>query len=158
MLKLSQKNAWVGVDRTFKQLVDMGLDLTLQDHMLAAQASMESGDMLNALVRLQTGIQLEVQSSDAGSPYQQAKSQIAELQTRYGQVHIIVQDDRMVPALFRNPMPFSAQERQAIAFAQSQLAQTRAFLGLLPAGSYRLDVEVITVEAGQPMQVTRFGN
>ncbi len=157
LVKLSQKNAWVGVERIFRQLEALDVELTLEDHLLGAQAAMEGGDMLTALIRLQGGVSLAIQSSEPSSPYQQAKGLIGELQSQYGLVHIVIHDEGMVPALFRSPMPFSAQERQAIAHAQAHLVERRSFMGLLPAGQYRLDVEEIRVEAGQPMREIRFG-
>lgn len=157
LVKLSQKNAWAGVERIFRQLEGLGVELTLEDHLLGAQASMEGGDMLTALIRLQAGVSLAIQSSDPATSYQHAKGLIGEIQSHYGLVHIVIHDEGMVPALFRNPMPFSAQERQAIAHAQAHLVERHAFMGLLPAGQYRLDVEQIEIEAGQPMREIRFG-
>ena len=156
MLRLSQKNAWAGVDRTYRLLEDLPVDLTLDDHLFGAEAAMETGDMLTGLLRLQRGLEGELQSSDPASPFQQAKGKIGELQAQYGMVHIVLANDNIVPALFRSPMPFSARERTAISYAQSQLVEEREFMGLLPIGTYRLDVEQIEVIAGQAVQEVHF--
>jgi hypothetical protein len=146
LLKLAQKNAWTGVERTFQQLD--ALPLEIGDHVLGAQAAMEAGDMHKALARLQIGLRNAEASDDPNSPFQQAKGMEASLRERYGTVHIVLYDDSKIAALFRNPLPFSAQERQAISFAQARLSETRAFLGMLPLGTYRLDDVEIVVEAG----------
>ncbi len=156
LVKLSQKNTWSGVERIFLQLEALHVPLSVEDHFLGAQASMESGDMLTALRRLQAGLST-VDPSEPSSVHGQARSLLGEIQARYGLVHIVIHDEEVVPALFRSPMPFSSQERQAIAHAQAKLVERRSFMGLLPSGQYRLDVEEIEVGPGEPMREIRFG-
>ena len=71
--------------------------------------------------------------------YRDAKAAIQDLEARYGYVHVIIYEEgRKFPNLERPELPFSPEDQRAIVYAQDQIAENRAFMGLLPVGTYVL--------------------
>jgi hypothetical protein len=148
--KLAQRNAWSGVERIYTELVALDLPLTLEDHQLAGMAAMQRGEMLEAKIRLQKARQGGEATPDPSSPYQEVSRTLDELDGRYGMVHLLALEGTL-PALLRDDPPFSTTEKQAIAFARAQFSEHRAFMGLLPVGVYKLDMQRFEVVAGADM-------
>jgi hypothetical protein len=160
MAALAEKNAWSGVERTFTSLQALGLPLSLEDMTLGALAARNEGNMLAALERLQRAVQLAPQ--EAGTPaYAEAQAASDDLKARYNFVHVVIHETgKKVPNIERPEMPFSPEDRKAIAYAQERIATNRAFMGLLPVGSYRLVDQTFEVQpftANVPMLELRVG-
>jgi hypothetical protein len=148
LVKLAQRNTWAGVDRTYRALVALGAAPSPREHLLGAQAAQAEGQTLLALWRLQRiGPQAGSADPIERDAIETAAAERVTILGRYGLVSIYVGAGG-VPALFRDDMPFSQQEQDAIAAARSRLGTTRAFRGLLPVGTYRVDAETFTVEPG----------
>lgn len=142
---LAEKNAWSGVERTYKALEAVGLPLSLEDMTLGALAARNEGNMLAALERLQRAVQLPPADADT-TAYAEAKAAIADLEARYNYVHVVIHEaGKKFPNVERPEMPFSPEDRKAIEFAQARIALNRAFMGLLPAGGYRLGEQAFEV-------------
>ena len=148
LVKLAQRNTWGGVDRTYRALVALGVPLSPREHLLGAQAAQAEGQTLLALWRLQRiGPQAESDDPLEADAIDVAASERVTILGRYGLASIYVGAGG-VPALFRDDMPFAQQEQDAIAAARGRVGTTRAFRGLLPVGTYRVDAETFTVEPG----------
>jgi len=145
--KLAKRNAWPGVERTYVALTELGLPLTLADHLLGAQSAIQAGEMLDALTRLQIGLSEATPDDDPNSSYATAKALKDGFDARYGAIQIMLGD--CGPILFMPSKPFAEQERQAYMRARDKLMKGESFTGLLPAGEYKLDVYSFEVEAGQ---------
>lgn len=148
--KLAQKAAWSGVDRTYVSMVDLGIQLDPNDHLQAAQAAIARGDALLAMLRFRRVI---AQRPPPDAPeedhvtYEDARSALERLETRYGPVSISVGEGRQ-PVLLRPSAPFAPDERTAVEQATQRLAEERVFRGLLPVGEYEIDGRAFEVMAG----------
>jgi hypothetical protein len=158
---LAEKNAWSGVERTYVALEALGLPLTIDDLTLGALAARNEGSMLTALERLQKAAQRAPAVAGDSTAYDQAKASIKDLEARYNYVHVVVfETGKNFPNLERPDMPFSPEDQRAIAWAQGRIAATRAFMGLLPVGVYRLgeqSFEVVPYTTNAPMLEIRSG-
>jgi len=157
---LAEKNAWSGVERTYVALAALGLPLSLEDMTLGALAARHGGDLRAAYERLQRAVQLPPEDAQS-TAYAEAKAAIEDIKSRYNFVHVVVYDTRKkFPNVERPELPFSPEDQRAIAFAQERIATTRAFMGLLPVGSYRLGeqtFEVVPMTERVPMLELRVG-
>jgi hypothetical protein len=150
---LARKSAWPGVDRTFKELEALGLPLSLADYLLGAQAAIQGGDLFLGLSRVQIGLAASTADEDPNSPYSRAKELATSIESRFGQVRISLGTKKTcIPVLMLSPLPFAEDERVAFEQARKRIQEDRSFTGLLPAGSYKIDTNSFSVEAGQPMQ------
>jgi len=147
--KLARRNAWTGVERTYVALQELNLPLSLHDHLLGAQSAIQSGELLDALTRLQIGLAEAEPDPDPNSAYATAQALKDGFELRYGAVQITL--GSCLPSLFMPQRPFAEQERKAYRTARDRLQEGSSFTGLLPAGDYQLDHFEFTVEAGQPV-------
>lgn len=158
LLRLAQKNTWSGVDRTYRELVGLGVPLAPREHLLGAEAALTNGESLLAAWRLRrVPLPDEVTTPDDAEATATAASLRETIAARYGLVALYV-GDGAVPALFRDDMPFAQQEQDSITAAQRVVSTTRAFAGLLPVGTYRVDAETFTVEPGTGWLVVAVGS
>ena len=146
---LARKNAWTGVNRVYQDLTALGLPLQLSDYMLGSQASIQLGDLLEGLKRLQLGLAAATPDDDPQSDYARAKDAANAILGRFGVVQILVGD--CVPVLILQPLPFAQDERDALNKAREQVRTSKSYTGLLPAGSYSVDTIRFDVVAGQSM-------
>lgn len=149
MERLAARNQWKGVERTYMSLLDIGVPLRTSDHFLASQAAQARGDMLEALLRLERAVNAEHEGSalDPNSPFAEAQRTLKQMQERYGKVRVEVLAPK-IPVLVRREMPFSAQERESIVYARTEIAASRSFKGLMPIGSYSIDDVTFEIAAG----------
>jgi len=158
LVKLAQRNTWSGVERTYRSLVALGVPLTPQQHLLGAQAALTTGETLLAAWRLRR-VPGEAQAGASAADVDAVATAASLRETiaaRYGLVSVYV-GQGSVPALFRDDMPFAQQEQDSITAAQRTVGTTRAFAGLLPVGTYRIDAETFTVEPGPDWLVVAVG-
>lgn len=151
---LARKGAWPGVERTYQELAELGLELRLEDYVLGAQAAVNSGNLMEALVRVQIGLADSQPDSAPGSPYVRAKEIASNLESRFGQVRVKLVNPKLCKArvLMLLPKPFAEDERQAHEKAQTILRTEDHFTGMLPAGNYTIGGQYpFKVEAGQAM-------
>ena len=154
MNRLASRGAWQGVDSRFIELMELekkGEVLTYDEWFLGAQAAQNLGKMAACRKRLEGAI-----SQD---PRDEATSWLAAIDASYGPVNLRSLDKESDAVLTAKAMPFVPDQRMAIEYAQSKLADGRAFRGLLPAGSYTLSSGAVSQEftvaagPGEPMQI-----
>ncbi|MEQ1502688.1 MAG: hypothetical protein ABMB14_10680 [Myxococcota bacterium] len=152
---LAAKNAWSGVDRTYRKLEALG-PVDLDDAALGAQAARTAGDVLGAIERLERSIAGIPWTDDPASAYVRARRQIDVMLDHHGYVHVAVYLPHP-PALEVDPPPFAPEDQAAIAFAAKRLDKDGGFMGLLPIGRYAIGDVTFVVAARAPMVEVRVG-
>ena len=145
---LAGKNAWDGVERTYKQILDLQDTLpTAEDHYLAAMAAQSRGDTNLAVERFAKAVMLK--------PIPEAKDELANIKTGYGKVQINVMSgvETSYNNMQREASPFSTNERLNIQFVQSQVLETGHYEGYLAAGVYTFNGKRVEIHAGGMIQV-----
>ena len=165
MNHLAAKNAWAGVDRTYRQLETLGdgaFALATDPaalHFLGAQAARNLGDIrrYKSLVqRAKTALLATGRPAD-DAQLQMLEAELTAIDQAYGAVSIAPRSKRSAnakkgetvgPELIPAVMPFAGDQRVSIERARAQILETGSFSGLLPAGDYTLGTESFTVIAG----------
>jgi hypothetical protein len=165
--KLAQRNAWTGVDRTYKQLEGMGEDAfgLLPDpaaiHQFGAAAARARGDMEQYRARLwreKTVLDSAVGRID-DTTLSGVIQELSDIEKIYGAVRIA---PRSMPKSKRKqaelqgpelkpvevPSGFDPASRRSIEFAANEIRTEGSFAGLLPPGEYTLGDQSFTVVAG----------
>ena len=165
--KLAERNAWNGVDRTYKQLEEMGEDAfgLLPDpttiHQFGAAAARARGDMEQYRARLwreKTVLDSAVGRID-DTKLSGVIQELSDIEKMYGAVRIEprsmpkskrkqeeLQGPELIPA--EVPSGFDPAARRSIEFAADQIRTEGSFAGLLPPGKYTLSDASFTVVAG----------
>ncbi|MCP4808591.1 MAG: hypothetical protein GY884_24875 [Proteobacteria bacterium] len=126
--KLAGKNRWEGVERLYVQMVELGIDVTFDDHMLGAQAARDRGDTVEMLVRLDKAAIVE--------PLPEATQLSAHVRTEWSWV--VLTTEPLTPTILQQKgVMFAADERAAVEFAQAIVEETGEFTGWLPPSKYR---------------------
>jgi hypothetical protein len=132
---LARKSAWVGVERTYREMVLLDpASLDAMDHWTAAQAAAVSGDTAAVCDRLKAALA-------TGDAPDEARPWLAAMARRYGRVSLVGASLEPVA------QPFAPDEGASVRFASDHLEGTGQFDGLLPAGKYRVDGEIVVVRA-----------
>jgi hypothetical protein len=124
--KLSARNAWSGVERTYTALVATGLPPTFQDHLFGAHSARSMGDVTSARARLL--------AANALREDREVLDWLWEIDSNYGLVYLAA--DPGTANLVADVMPFEPDQSQAVLFAQQQVTDTGTFEGYLPQGKY----------------------
>lgn len=133
MERLAGKGAWEGVDRKFKELLELeskGEVITYEEWFLGAQAAQNIGDLALCRERLEGAV--------AADPRDEAVSWLEQIDATYGPVNVRSADKEAETSLTPAAMPFAPDQRRIVEIAQAEIAEKRAYDGLLPAGSYTL--------------------
>ncbi|MDG1481070.1 MAG: hypothetical protein P8R54_15875 [Myxococcota bacterium] len=137
MRRLASRNAWEGVDRSYRQLDGLALVLTYDDHYIGAQAAWALGDAGSTRTRLERALTVE---ADEG-----VKQWLAEIHHNYTIVQLSGPG-----ALTSAEVPFAADQRAALAYAEVQLAEESRFNGMLPNGRYTFGEHAFELFPGSP--------
>jgi|GEM_PF-4708222 len=138
MKSLAQRNAWSGVERAYKQMLELDGQIPGEVHALAAQAAQTAGDVRETQMRYR-------KAKAAGYD---ADLALASIDDNFISAYISTQAQRPksdkkaeagAPVLSIASMPFAPNARKAIEFAQKEFAKSWAFNGMLPHGSYTLE-------------------
>ncbi|MFT5686061.1 MAG: hypothetical protein ACI8RZ_007016 [Myxococcota bacterium] len=140
MRRLAGRNAWDGVDRSYRELEELDLPLTYDDHYHGAQAAWAQGDIGSTRVRLERALTIE---SD-----EEVKRWLAEIHNSYTTVQIAGSG-----ALQIAEAPFAADQRAALIFAEAELTESGGFSGMLPNGSYTFGEHTFELFPGCPAVV-----
>lgn len=175
MNQLAAKNAWAGVDRSYRRIETLGdgAFAMAQDpaalHFLGAQAARNLGDIRrykSLALRAKTALLVSGRTID--DPQLQAvEAEVAAIDQAYGAVTIAPRSKRSAnakkgetvgPELVPAVMPFAGDQRTSIERARTQIVETGSFSGLLPAGAYTLGTESFTVIAGTNVPEVLWGS
>lgn len=140
--KLAARNAWSGVERTYRKLVATGVAPSFKDHVAGAYAARALGDMSAARARLS--------AANALQEDKQVLEWLWDIDTRYGRVYLACDGGKHSVELAAEAMPFNPDLRRSVEFAIEKIAETCEFDGLLPHGQYTFggyDVKVQRVQA-----------
>lgn len=155
MHKLAARNTWKGVERTYGQLLALGLPLGPAVHLMASQAATSRGEVGAAFDRLEKAVAAaEPPAAESDPSWVQARDTLEAMRARYGRVSISVTPPRL-NVLVSYQTPFVNQERECIENARMELIVSNTYSGLLPVGKYMVDGLTFEVEAhGEPVEVT----
>lgn len=136
-VKLAQKHRWEGVERLYDEMLGLGVPLSYEDHMLAAQASRVEGDITEMLLRLDSAARIE-----PGSEADDLRAQV-----RSDWLYVELRTEPITPTLLDAKGLFLApDQRAAIAYAKTGIEENGQYAGWLPPGRYRF--------AGHPFEIT----
>ncbi|MCC6966854.1 MAG: DUF4157 domain-containing protein [Nitrospira sp.] len=173
--QLAAKNAWAGVDRTYRQLETLGdgvFALATDPaalHFFGAQAARNLGDIrrYKSLVqRAKTALLAAGRPAD-DAQLQTLEAELTAIDQAYGAVSIAPRSKRSAdakkgetvgPELVPAAMPFAGDQRESVERARTQILETGSFSGLLPAGAYTLGAESFTVIAGTNVPEVLWGS
>ncbi len=128
MQKLASRNAWKGVEDNFDLIIKLdGVSIEASVYMLAAYAARSLGDTYAFYMRCQAT--LTANPNEATSV--EAQGNVAEIRANYGLVSITVPNPSF--ALSLDEWPFPPDQKLSITSANTKLAETKTFTGLLPA-------------------------
>ncbi len=136
MDRLAERNVWAGVERKYRELERLGVELTEEDYLHGATAARELGDMLSCYRRLKEAARL------GGS--KEVVDWLWDIDNNYGQVELISVPARSAE-LSAKEMPFDPNQRKAVEAAIKSAKEDGIFVGMLPKGEY--------VFAGQPFKI-----
>jgi hypothetical protein len=125
MDRLAERNAWAGVERTYRAIEALQVPMTFQDHVNGAHAARALGDVGSARARLKLASEMQED--------REILDWLWDIDSNYGQVAIHV--DPGTVDLRPEAMPFEPDRAAAVAFAQQEVARG-AFEGFLPGGTY----------------------
>ncbi|MCO4745418.1 MAG: hypothetical protein KC912_11565 [Proteobacteria bacterium] len=143
MHQLAKRDAWTGVERSYVRMVELGLDLSHEDHVLGATSASGMGNAAETLARLKR--------AHAAGESRAVIEWMYRLDTKYGAVKII--DERKRPAtLESSETHFMPDANKAVQFAIAEV-EDGVFEGLLPAGTYRYGRDEIVVSPDEPAEL-----
>lgn len=140
MDRLATKRAWTGVERTWRALVETGVEPTDDDRIIAAHAALARGDLDAARERL-----LVVAGR---SENREVIDTLFRIDNDYGRVTLAGSYE-----LVQETKPFLPEAEAASARATAHVAETGTFEGFLPPGRYRFGYDVIEVVAGESLEL-----
>ncbi len=144
MRKLAKRGVWSGVERKYRQLLNMGIALNAGDHLQAAYAAREKGDLNRVYERLQLAAATE------GT--QEIIDWLYDIDHNYGRVTLLA-DRKGTAKLVAVAMPLDPNQRKAVEAAIEMARQTGGFEGLLPRGRYEFATQAFKVEPGVGVRV-----
>jgi hypothetical protein len=124
--KLAKRNAWSGVERTFREMLATGVAPSFDDLKTGAHAAQALGDLGTAHDRLERAHSIK-ESKDV-------LDWMWNIRKTYGAVELAGDVGRV--ELEAATMPFDPIQAKAVRFAIEQIGETGRFDGLLPKGTY----------------------
>ncbi|MBW2255496.1 MAG: hypothetical protein JRI25_12975, partial [Deltaproteobacteria bacterium] len=124
--RLSEKNAWSGVERTYQAIIDTGVDPSYDDYFHAAHAVRSFGDVTAARDRLLLANEIREE--------REVMDWLWEIDSSYGKVALM--SDPGTLELAPDSMPFHPDRAATVQFAQAQIQETGEYDGYLPEGAY----------------------
>lgn len=146
--KLASRNAWSGVERSYESLIDTKCELEFDQHFLGAESARVLGKTWEQYERLERALKFEDKP--------EIREAMEAIDGVYGRVDI-QGDPRRRPTLERAAMPFAPDQRKSIEWAQTVMANTGSFYGMLPQGEYTVGEEAMAVEPGPDFQLLQVG-
>ncbi|MEZ4240118.1 MAG: hypothetical protein R3F59_29000 [Myxococcota bacterium] len=134
--KLAARNAWAGVERQYELLQDTKCELSYDNFFLGAESARMLGKVYEQYERLRQALEVAPATDDNGNdPKPGLVDSLSGIESNYARVEIRG-DARRRPVLSRPEMPFAPDQRKAVEWAQTYVAETGSFKGMLPFGKY----------------------
>lgn len=145
--KLAARNAWSGVERAYEALQLTKCTLGYSNFYLGAESARKLGKVYEQYERLQQALAVAPETDpDTGEdPKPRIQESLDAIDQAYAKVEIRG-DARRRPVLSREEMPFAPDQRSAIERAQTVVAETGSFKGMLPFGAYVVGEQAFEVE------------
>ena len=148
MKSLSERQIWVGVERKFNSMLELEIDPSFEDLLMAAQAARGVGDVKTTNARLKRAAKFQ--------QTEEITDWIWDIDQNYGHVEILGVPNKH-RELYEVVAMFAPDKRQAVHFAKTTLEETGAFVGLLPHGEYVVMGETFSVEPGLSIRLDYAG-
>lgn len=126
MKRAAQANLWKNVERLYKSLEEMKVELTYDEYMRGAYAARALGNMQDCYVRLRYARQLQ--------DSQEVRDWIAEIEANYA--HVVLEVEMGYDGALALSIPeafFDPAKRTALEAAQGEIPSQRAYNEFLPA-------------------------
>jgi len=124
--KLSARNAWAGVERTYLALLETGVKPGFDDLLAGSHSARATGDVAAARNRL---IAANAEREDRA-----VVDWLWDIDSHYNRVLLACDIGKV--ELQPVSVPFDPNQRKAVEFAQQQIAEKGIFDGFLPQGVY----------------------
>lgn len=146
--KLASRNAWTGVERAYEALQTTKCELEYANLFLGAESARRLGKVYEQYERLTQALAVapEVDADTGEDPRPKIQDSLDAIDAAYAKVEIRG-DPRRRPVLSRPEMPFAPDQRSAIERAQTVIAETGSFRGMLPFGDYVVGEQEFTVSS-----------
>lgn len=153
MQKRALDNKWEAVELRYDDATKLGILLSYRDYKHGAEAARAAGNMEECYERLLLAQTVAVSELDK----QEAIQWIADIEANFSRVEIVIKADGVV-TLEVSQMPFAPDQRAAITFAQTEVADG-TFEGLIPLilnldgtqGTYVLNGQTIKISDLRPL-------
>ncbi len=146
MRKLAQRNAWTAVEAQYQKLEALeakGEVLTFAENKLGAESARAIGNITACRVRLQKAAKIDGNA--------EIISWLEDIDKSYGPVKITFDPDFAGERLLTPAVPpFAPDQRAAIGWVATYVAEGNNFEGILPAGEYDVSGVKINVAVGGP--------
>ncbi|MCO4744153.1 MAG: hypothetical protein KC912_05155 [Proteobacteria bacterium] len=126
MQGLAERAAWGGVERAYVALRDGGTDLTYEDHFLGAQSAKVAGDL--------GAVRSRLLAANAVSENQDVMDWLFAINSHFGEVALSSKPGSAELSI--DKLPFAADQKAVLEFAQAHVAESGSYTGYLPKGVY----------------------
>jgi len=144
MDKLAQRQVWAGVERKYRELERLGVDLTEQDYLHGAYAARELGHVLACYERLKVAARI--------NGTKEIVDWLWDIDHNYGNVELVSVPPRSAE-LTTVELPFDPNQRNAVEAAIKSAATDGIFVGMLPKGDYVFASQPFSVEPGVSVRI-----
>ena len=139
--RLMERGIWDGVERKYRDMEQLGVDLNEKDYLNGAYAARELGDVSATHERLWLALK------SARKEPKDVVDWLWDIDNHYGRVELVCVPPRG-SSLEINEMPLDPYQRKAVEEAQKKVQRDGIFRGMLPAGRYTFTTQEFTVQAG----------
>lgn len=155
--KLAARNAWTGVERQYELLQITKCELSYDNLYLGAESARFLGKVYDEYERLKAALSVApAKDAEGNDPSPGIIDSLEAIDRSYARVEIHG-DARRRPVLSRPELPFAPDQRKAVEWAQTVVAETGSFKGMLPFGAYVVGSDAFTVEASPDFLVIEVG-
>jgi len=144
MENLVARQIWGGVERKYKEMQKLEIELSQDDHLNGAYAARELGDMAAVYERLKKASQID--------PSKEVIDWLWEIDSNYGHVELVTVPSRSADLAIEE-MPFDTSQRKAVEIAVSAAKDDGTFSGLIPKGSYTFAGQTFMIEPGVSVRI-----
>ncbi len=139
MDRFSKRGNWKAVEKKYKEILGLGLDIPFEDHLLGAQAAFNLGKVKQTCLILERAIELAADSSELAEAKASAESWLSEIYSTFFPVELSISKSFDGPRdLQISELPFMPEEQDAYNKAKKTLEEQGTFKGMLPVGEYML--------------------